>query len=248
MRPAKPADTELLHKPTNVPGVCSVCLGDVRLTPDAPQPAQPRSAWLCRALLIAATAIGLPHNASARSQTFDFNIPAQPLAAALERYSQITGRDALYNSNLTAGLRSAEVRGSLSPDMALSLLLAGTGLNARAVTSTSFALYRVATPSAPSPAVQTFYGRLQTSLRSTLCADPFARPGGYRLAVRLWLGRSGRVVKHERLGSTGADDTDTTIDRRLSQLAIGAPPPPDLAQPVTVIIRPQTAGVTMGCS
>ena len=58
----------------------------------------------------------------------EFDLPAQPLALALERYSVASGWQIIYDSNLATGLRSAGVRGNLPPSAALRMLLAGTGL------------------------------------------------------------------------------------------------------------------------
>lgn len=62
------------------------------------------------------------------SVSMEFDLPAQPLALALERYSVASGWQIIYDSNLATGLRSAGVRGNLPPSAALRMLLAGTGL------------------------------------------------------------------------------------------------------------------------
>lgn len=82
----------------------------------------------------AAIAIPVPSaQAQADAGQQSFNIPAQDLAAALQRYSQITGRDVIASGSLTAGKRSARVAARVTPDVALSRLLSGTGLVAELV-------------------------------------------------------------------------------------------------------------------
>jgi len=60
-----------------------------------------------------------------------FDIPAQPLAAALEAYSVATGIQVLYDSRLAAGRRSTPVEGSLTDEAALRALLEGSELIVR---------------------------------------------------------------------------------------------------------------------
>ncbi|WP_053553268.1 TonB-dependent receptor [Sphingopyxis sp. 113P3] len=74
--------------------------------------------------------------AKAQTAETEFNIPAQRLADALRAYSEATGRDVIAASQLLEGRRSSAVRGRLSPDAALTRLLAGTGLVAERVDNT----------------------------------------------------------------------------------------------------------------
>jgi hypothetical protein len=80
-----------------------------------------------------------------------------------------------------------------------------------------------------------------------LCASSDARPGRYRIGVQLWIDAEGAVSHYERLGSTGSLERDNSVDRSLRHLRIGAAPPAALAQPVSIVVRPQAPGVTMGC-
>jgi outer membrane receptor protein involved in Fe transport len=65
-----------------------------------------------------------------------YDIPAQDLAQALRRYSDISGRQVIASASLVAGKRSNAVRGRLSAETALSRLLAGTGLAVELVDGT----------------------------------------------------------------------------------------------------------------
>ncbi|MCC8965146.1 TonB family protein [Bradyrhizobium sp. Pear76] len=218
------------------------------MTPDAP--AQTWSARLCCALMIGACLVLAPPKASAEEARIDFDITAQPLAAALEQYGAVAGRNVLYNSNLTAGLHASAVRGPMTADTALARLLAGSGLSARVLGETSFVLYPApATPQAPLPVpVNHYYARLQAGVRAALCADADARPGRYRIALQFWIDPAGNVERYARLGSAGSAAVDAGIDQALRRMQIDAPPPAGLAQPVTLVVVPQGPATTMACS
>ena len=66
-------------------------------------------------------------DASVAEKRIAFDIPAQPLASALEAYSAATGVEIFYDAVLAAGHRSASVKGSFLPARALETLLLGTG-------------------------------------------------------------------------------------------------------------------------
>lgn len=187
-------------------------------------------------------------------KNIDLDIPSQPLASALERYGDSTGREILYDSSLAIGRQSSAVRGSVTPDEALEALLAGTGLVARYMAEQSLILESAPTaqdqkaiPYMPPDRFQHYYGRIQASLRDALCLNHEARPGGYRIAARFWINAAGSVSRYERLSSTGSHDRDNDVDRTLRSLSIGEPPPLGFAQPVTIVILPKAPSVTMGC-
>jgi hypothetical protein len=197
--------------------------------------------FLAALLLSAAGAV-------AEESLFSFDISAQPLAAALESYSVITGRDVLYNSNLAAGRHSNGVRGRFSADAALVLLLEGTGLSAEGIAQQSFVLSSAATAidtSTPT-IVAEYYGRIQTSLRTALCRDKLARPGNYRIAMRFRIDAGGALQQYQQFGTSGSVNVDEAIRDTVSQLRIGAAPPADLGQPVVMVILPLASGLT-GC-
>ncbi len=82
----------------------------------------------------AAIAIQVPAaQAQAQSDQRSYNIAAQDLGTALQRYSQVSGREVIASTSIVQGKRSARVQGRLSPDAALSRLLWGTGLIAELV-------------------------------------------------------------------------------------------------------------------
>ncbi len=75
---------------------------------------------------VSASAIYSPAAFAQDQQNYD--IPAQPLGAALRRYSEVSGRNVIAASKLLERRRSKAVRGRFSPDTALSQILADSGL------------------------------------------------------------------------------------------------------------------------
>lgn len=181
-----------------------------------------------------------------------FDIPAQSLASALEAYSVAAGREVVYNGKLAIGRQSTSIRGVFTPEVALQELLEGTGLSPRYVAADAFMLM----PSVPDPrptntaspvVVASYYGRIQASLKSAFCANSRTQPGDYRAVVSFWIGASGAVSRVELLGSTGDRNLDATIDQTIRGLIVGAPPPQGFAQPVTMMVTPQSSGMTQDC-
>lgn len=82
------------------------------------------------AFLATGCAVGalFPVTAQAQTEQREYDIAAQPLGDALREYSEISGRQILFATDLVKGRRSTSVRGRMSSDRALSRLLAGSGL------------------------------------------------------------------------------------------------------------------------
>ncbi|MEO1903214.1 MAG: TonB-dependent receptor [Alcanivorax sp.] len=93
------------------------------------------AAWLTALSLIAATGALVPlaaraqTGAEAAGQTHSFDIPAQPLDAALIQFGQQAGLEVTASSALVAGKQARAVQGRLSVGQALERMLAGTGLD-----------------------------------------------------------------------------------------------------------------------
>ncbi|PPQ26707.1 hypothetical protein CCR94_21565 [Rhodoblastus sphagnicola] len=191
--------------------------------------------------------------ASPRGTLISFDIPSQPLASALDRYGDATGREVFYDAVLAAGRKSASVSGMLTPELALRALLAETGLSARFLADDTFVLLPTAeverqpvVDAAPQAVRQRYYARIQFALRDAFCRSG-AQPGRYRVVAVLWIGASGDLQRSQRLGSTGVSDIDRRIDATLRDVRPGEPPPSGFTQPVLIMIVPQQQGVTMGC-
>jgi outer-membrane receptor for ferric coprogen and ferric-rhodotorulic acid len=100
-------------------------------------------------LLIASTMLGginisAPVVAHAQQrpsvQAVNFDIPAQPLASAINQFIRSTGWEVGFNSPTVVGKQSSAVKGSMPPAQALRALLAGTSLNAQISGSSTAAL------------------------------------------------------------------------------------------------------------
>lgn len=211
---------------------------------------------VCVGVLFGAPAQGIAIEQSVeQNRAIIFNISSQPLASALERYGDLTGREVLYDSALVAGRRATAVDGILSPQDALSRLLEGTGLLASFLPDGSFVLAPAPQSSGraqgdvvPLVVQRRYYTRIQISLRDAFCESNIARAGDYRVVVKFWIGPTGDLARFERLGSAGSANLDQRIDETFRGLQIGAPPPKGFLQPVLIMIVPQGQGVTMGCN
>ncbi|WP_312647483.1 Plug domain-containing protein, partial [Stenotrophomonas sp.] len=91
----------------------------------------PRPLVLALSLACASTVALLPANAHAQAATRTFDLPAQPLPAALDAYSRLTGIDLVVAAALPAGHAAPALRGDFDDAQALSHLLVGSGLRPR---------------------------------------------------------------------------------------------------------------------
>lgn len=181
----------------------------------------------------------------------EFDIPSQPLASALNRYGDVTKREALYDPRVVSSRQSGQVRGSFTQEEALQRLLAGTGLAARFIADNSFIVVRSSLSKQSVEHVQAreqYYGLVQASLLSALCKSEKARPGRYRIVAMLWIDPAGRLVRSLRIGSAGNTGTDGDIDATLRGIKFAEAPPAGLSQPLSVLIVPQSAGSTPPCA
>lgn len=200
---------------------------------------------------LAASALGAPAGAveavpGTQEQSLDFDIPAQPLAAALQRYAVISSRPALFSSAMVAGRNSSAVQGSYTPEAALELLLEGTGLIAqkgKSGSSEAFFLKNIGTQSTahlpPEGLNRDYGGWVQARVWEALCADTRTAPGTYRALLRFEIDASGFVHQARLLTSTGNTGRDAAVLKILRQVHVDRPPPADMAQPLTMILLPR---------
>lgn len=78
----------------------------------------------------------------AQTEQARFNIPPQPLSAALVQFSQTTNLDLSFDAALTQGLHTQGISGVHTPEQALQQMLAGTGLTYRFTSTKTVTLER----------------------------------------------------------------------------------------------------------
>ncbi|MHC2461660.1 STN domain-containing protein [Bradyrhizobium embrapense] len=189
------------------------------------------------------------------SRKFAMNIPAQPLASALQAYSGVTGIETLYDSAIAHERRSTAVVGTFTAFEALQLLLEGTRLSARSIAQDAVTIEQVqasaALAMAPPPeksANRFYFGVIQAGLERALCDDEQVRPGRYRAVLKFSIATDGQIRHPSLVGTTGDERRDRIIARKLDGVSLGVPPPADLQQPIMIAILPQPSGAARTCA
>jgi hypothetical protein len=190
-----------------------------------------------------------------------FDIPAQPLLSALERFGDIAGRELLYDAQLAEGRASTAVSGDFSPSQALQILLGNTGLIAKFSTETAIVIVPAAKPAAGNTQTlldqqadnnrlvfANYYGLVQGQIRHVFCDKALLQPGEYRAAAQIWIAPSGGVQRASLLESTGDRHRDSAIIHALADMHMGGAPPAGFAQPFTLVIRPQASARSRDCT
>lgn len=210
----------------------------------------PGSVPRCGALLaviglVVAIAAVIPQGVLATEPLIEFDIPAEPLDTALTAYGAATRMQLLFDADMTEGRRTNGVKGAFTAEAALAQLLAGTGIAARMIGNDGLTLVPELTDgnrrstSDMSPTVRRFdaySARVQDALRNALCRQRETLPGSYRVLARVWIGRSGATERAELLTSSGDAKRDAMLATSFRELVVGAAPPSDLPQPVTLLI------------
>jgi hypothetical protein len=186
------------------------------------------------------------------AEHIDFKIPAQPLGSALAAFGAATGFEIIADARFTHGRTSSPVIGSMRAHEALLLLLADTGLTIRNYTPGSVRIMLAPRPaetrfSPERSAYASYFAAVQQTVLQAICAQNTTRPGGYRLALKLWLSASGAVRRVKFLGTSGDRQRDTTLVSALQRADIGQAPPAGFAQPVTLVIGPQLSTKNHDC-
>ena len=195
----------------------------------------------------------------------DFDIGAQRLGDAIDAYSRATGLDVLLDGEDASRMAGA-VHGRFNAAQALEAMLAGTGLEARHASATSVVIQAARAPVAPAPPTmadapvieesgfhggdvlyQSYAAQVQQALRASLCGASETRPGGYRLALQLRLDARGAVERFRLLSTTGQTSRDAAVLRKVRTLAVGAPPPPALPQPLVILLLPEGPDAEPAC-
>ncbi len=163
-----------------------------------------------------------------------FDIPAQPLDKALDRYASVSGWPILFHAAMVAGRRSSAVQGNLAPEVALRRLLEGTGLRAdRAGPADAYTLTEIR------PAQVDFgYGAwVQARLWQTLCQDGRTAPGNYRVLFRFRVDARGRLDDVRLLTSSGDAARDAALREVLGRARVRRAPPARMEQPLTMLVQ-----------
>ncbi len=187
-----------------------------------------------------------------KSPSFEFNIPAQSLAAALDRYAVITGSPVLFSSKLAAGRNASAVNGRHEAGAALAMLLQGTGLGVEPLHEGGLDTFvlkplpaqdAAAIAAAGSPgghAVSEDYDALvQSRVWEAFCGNAQTAPGSYRGLLRFRVDEQGHVRQPRLLSSTGDKRRDAMLTDALGKVSVGRPPPSGLMQPLTMLMLPQ---------
>ncbi len=179
-------------------------------------------------------------------QMLDFDIPAQPLADALDQYAAVSHRSVVFRTVLVDGRVSSPVHGRYSPQEALRILLSGSGLFVEAIDPghvDTFVLKTLGSPEGLIPAqagipVPQYDGQAQAKIWATLCNNPQTTPGSYRALIRFHIDSVGRISQAYFIDSSGDKHRDTALLSTLQTIRLGRPPP-EMAQPLTMLILPQ---------
>lgn len=194
-----------------------------------------------------------------------FNIPAQPLRPALEAFSAVTGHQVIYDSRLAARSRSSPVVGLFTPETALRMLLEGADLTIRytgpadvtlvaasfgrgdrgeggdlATSSGDLTLDTLYVDVAPGTAERTDfsdYGRtVRQEIKRALGRNTDTADRIYQVQFDLWVDPQGRARRPRLLRSSGRTQLDDAICHVIETMALKAPPPPGMPQPIRVTI------------
>jgi hypothetical protein len=184
------------------------------------------------------------------NELVEFDIPEQPLAAALERFMSLSNVTIVVDSALIGARRSSAVRGALSPDGALQTLLEGTGLDSLHIGQGAYTL--VPLPQGTDaqlrlPRFMDYASAVQRAVMGALCRTDDTRPIRYRTVIRLWLYPNGKARLAELAISTGSPGRDTAITGVLGRVEVGLPVPRNLPQPIKLAIAPR-GGDDAACS
>jgi hypothetical protein len=186
--------------------------------------------------------------AGASSGEIDFNIPAQPLGAALVAFGSAAGIDFYYNAALAEGRHSTAVVGRLTPISALQEMLRGTGLAPRMQTPGTVILVPATREAAGAKGAvvasaahfEPYFATIQARVSEVLCRRASAGEEGNEAFLRVWLAVSGVIEQVEVIGASADETSSRALTSAVQGLTVGAPPP-DMPQPVTLVVFPPSA-------
>nr|WP_243747176.1 STN domain-containing protein [Stenotrophomonas indicatrix] len=191
--------------------------------------------------------------AAAQDDIRAYDIPAQPLEQAVERFSVVSGWSVMYPGDLGTGRSSHPLQASLPPLQALQAVLQDTGVEAELIGAQRVVLRRAARAAAEASAtgvasdvgLRRRFGDLQQRLRTAFCGDPDLAPGAYAATLRFRIANDGQVQEPELLAGSGSTRRDARLLQAMQSLRVDADAAA-LPQPVTLQIRPSSAGHDCG--
>lgn len=195
-----------------------------------------------------------PAAAQAHAAGMAFDLPAQPLAEALETFGALTGWSGFYQADKVAGLRAPALAGRYPPEAALRLLLQGSGLALHFTAPGAFVLEpggeRAEASGAVAPALRdpVYDGLLQSRVREIFCRDARTAPDGWRVALSFHVDGEGRIARPMLLDTTGDAARDGAILQALREVRVGRPPPArNAAEPFVMLIVPRALAAGRDC-
>jgi hypothetical protein len=184
---------------------------------------------------------------AARTDRFDFEIAAQPLGPALVAFGAARGIELIYDSALTYRHHSSGLKGRFTADEAILLILAASGLAARAVAPGAITivalsdLQPVEQASRPTSSRHAaFFAEIQGSFARAFCHTPAAVVSRERVLVRFRIAASGAMERLEMLDATDESSRHGLVEA-LKRVTFDVPPPSDLPQPIMMLILPLAA-------
>lgn len=186
-----------------------------------------------------------------------FAIPSQKLETALKAFASAARVELFYESGAIAGQLSFSVHGTFAPEVAMRMMLQGTGLS-----SASFdpGTITILSPAAKGqePAdlkrarlgvaeFSPYLALVQTSLDQTLCHAPIAAADPDELFARLWISPAGGVQRADLLSGTGSDERDRFYLTALATVSIGERPPAAMPQPINLMLMPKRTQRSATC-
>jgi periplasmic protein TonB len=78
-----------------------------------------------------------------------------------------------------------------------------------------------------------YTGLIKEQIEDALAKDSTLANGAYKLVVKVWVGPSGKIQRHELVGSSGKSEIDALVNKALDSLpGLAEAPPSDMPQPV----------------
>lgn len=98
------------------------------MNPASPFELRCAARWLRRVIGLVVATLALAHCGQAAATKLSFDLPEDSAEKSLKRFSEQAGREVLFASDITRGIRTNSVKGEMPPHEAIDRLLANTGL------------------------------------------------------------------------------------------------------------------------